>query len=898
MPLTPGTRLGPYEISSALGAGGMGEVYRARDTRLGRDVAIKVLPAALSTNPETRARFEREARSVSSLNHPHICTLHDVGREGDVDYLVMELIEGETLADRLARGPLPLADVLKLGAQIADALDRAHRAGVIHRDLKPGNVMITKAGAKLMDFGLARAAGPASQPGSGVSAVTLTHSPTMAGPLTAEGLIVGTFQYMAPEQLEGHEADARSDVWSLGCVLYEMVSGRRAFEGKSQASLITAIMGSEPQPVSQVAPLTPPALDRLIRMCLNKDPDERVRTAHDVKLQLLGIAEGGSQAGVPVPAVAAGAAARRGNRERLAWIVALAAVIVAAAALALAPRFGPGGDRSAKVVRFSVAAPEGRSLFGAGGTTGQALSPDGRWIAFVAVDSAGGRSLWVRPLESLAPRELPGTEGASYPFWSPDGGSLGFYAEGKLKRIPLAGGRPQVLCPAISGRGGTWNHQGEILFSPAAQSPLFRILAAGGDPVQVTALDSTRHEIAHRWPQFLPDGRHFLYLALPPRDGQHDIYMGSLDGKPARLVARSDRAAVYAPPGYLLLVRNETMLAQRFDAGRGETSGEPVSLDEVPATDGHLGEPNASVSNDGVLAWRMADPPVRRLVWLDDAGKPSGVIPMQPGPYTGVRVSPTGRHAALWRNDPQTMVDIWLVELERGTTTRFTSDPGNEGVFPTWSPDGGRMAFGANGKGPYDIYVRPVTGSGQEELLHASGVMKKWPRSWAPDGRSIVFDTATPETGDDIQILPLEGDRTPVPYLGTRFNENGGAISPDGRWLAYNSDESGRVEVYVQPFPVPGAKTQVSTDGGFLPAWSRDGRTLYFGKPDGTVFAADIEAGIELRASVPRARFTAPRGFFALSYTGERWLCLIGVGAERPSTITVVVNWAAGLKDE
>ncbi len=599
-----------------------------------------------------------------------------------------------------------------------------------------------------------------------------------------------------------------------------------------------------------------------------------------------------------MPAAAAGAAARRGGRERLAWIVALAAVIVAAAALVFAPRLGPSGGRGTKAVRFSVPAPEGGALIGAGGTTGHAVSPDGRWIAFVAVDSAGGRSLWVRPLESLAPRELPGTTGASYPFWSPDGGSLGFFAEGTLKRIPLDGGRPQVLCPAIAGRGGTWNRQGEIVFSPAAQSPLFRIPAAGGDPVPLTTLDSTRHEIAHRWPQFLPDGRHYLYLSLPPRDGQHDIYMGSLDGKPARLVARSDRAAVYAPPGYLLLVRNETMLAQRFDASSGKTSGEPVSLGEVPDAGGQLGEPNASVSNDGVLAWRMADPPVRRLAWLDAAGHIDQVIPMQPGPYTGVRVSPTGRHAALWRNDPQTMVDIWLVELERGTTTRFTSDPGIEGFFPTWSPDGSRMAFGANGKGPYDIYVRPVTGSGQEELLHASGVMKKWPRSWAPDGRSIVFDTATPETGDDIHILPLEGDRVPVPYLVTRFNENSGAISPDGRWLAYQSDESGRYEIYVQPFPVAGAKTQVSTDGGFQPTWSRDGRTLYFGKPDGTVLAADVEAGAEFRASVPRAHFTGPRGFVGLSFTGERWLCLVGVGAERPATITVVVNWAAALEKE
>jgi Tol biopolymer transport system component len=892
--LAAGTKLGPYEITGPLGAGGMGEVYRARDTRLGRDVAIKVLPQHLSADPDLRARLEREARAISSLNHPHICVLHDVGHQDGVDFLVMEHLEGETLAARLERGPLATGPLLTTAIEIADALDKAHRSGLAHRDLKPGNIMVTKSGAKLMDFGLARATGMAGGP----TGPALSQTPTMTQPLTAEGSIVGTFQYMAPEQLEGQEADTRTDLFAFGAVLYEMATGKKAFEGKSQASLISAIMSSEPPPISTVAPLTPPALERVVKQCLAKDPDNRWQSAADLKRELQWIRDAGSQAGVAAPV-----AARRKSRERLAWMTALAVVVVAAAGVALAPRLLPR-NQAGRVVRFSIAPPEDLSFSrGSGAPANSVISPNGRVLVFAPIDSTGTTRLWVRPMESLGARELPGTEGAFYPFWSPDGRSIGFFADGKLKRVPVDGGRPQVLCDASDGRGGTWSRLGMILFSPSAQAPLFRVPASGGDVAQVTTLDTTRKEIAHRWPRFLPDGRHFLYLSLPERGGQFDNFIGSLDGKPGRLVARSDRAAVYAPPGYLLLVRNETLLAQKFDAARGASRGEPVSLGELPDAGGNLGEPNASVSDDGVLVSQSVVPVETRLAWLDRTGKEVGTVPMTPGPYGSMSLpSPDGRRAVLLRSDPQTATDLWLVDLDRGTTTRFTSETGNEFAM-AWSPDGSRLAFASNRSGPYNIYARPVTGSGQEEVLFQSSQLKKWPVAWSPDGRSIVFVGGDPKSGDDLWILPLEGDRKPVPYLATRFNESSGSISPDGRWLAYTSDETGRNEVYVQPFPEPGAKSQVSTGGasaagGSAAVWSRDGRELYFVTSDGKAMVSDIQTKPDFRASVPRLLFRPPHDFVDFNFSGGRGLCLVPVGAQRPTTLTVVMNWAAGLKDK
>jgi hypothetical protein len=574
--LAAGTSLGPYKILAPLGAGGMGEVYRAHDPRLGRDVAIKVLPPHLAATPEIRARFEREARTISQLNHPHICTLHDVGHQEGVDYLVMELLEGETLAHRLERGPLPVAEVLTLGVQIADALDRAHRAGVVHRDLKPGNLFLTKGGAKLMDFGLARAQGLAPVAGA------LTESPTVSRPLTAEGTIVGTFQYMAPEQLEGKEADARADVWALGCVLYEMATGKRAFEGDSQASLIAAIMDREPPAITVLKPMSPPALEHLVRRCLAKDPGERWQSARDVMHELQWIAEVGSQAGVPAPV-----AKRRRRRERLAW--GLTVAVVGVAIVALLALWWTRRPPAAAFARFAVTAPAGGTI--ATDAVQVAISPDGRRLVFAIRDSAGTGRLWIRPLDSFSAQPLPGTENAFWPFWSPDSRFIAFFAEGKLQKVAVGGGPPQVVCDAPDGRGGSWSKDGVIVFAPLAMGPLLRVSADGGEVAEVARPDSMGHETGLRSPCFLPDGRHFLYVGLPRRQADFDVYLGTLGSKEHRRIMAAGSAPVYAEPGYLLFAHGGRLVAQRFDRFGSRPAGKAVPIGDVAPLSSFEGAP-------------------------------------------------------------------------------------------------------------------------------------------------------------------------------------------------------------------------------------------------------------------------------------------------------------------
>src|ERR1700680_2479201 len=573
MSLPAGPTRGPYEISAPLGAGGMGEVYRARDTRLDRTVAVKVLPQHLADTPEARERFDREARAVSSLNHPHICILHDVGHQGSTDYLVMEYLEGETLGKRIERGPLPAAELLRIAVEIADALEKAHRQGILHRDLKPGNIMLTKAGAKLMDFGLAKAT-PA--------AVDLSSSPTVSQPapadprrepLTARGTIVGTFQYMAPEQIEGKETDARSDIFSFGAVLYEMATGKKAFEGRSQASLIAAILEREPPPISTLQPMSPPALDRVVKTCLEKDPDERFQTAHDLKLQLQWIGEGGSQAGVPAPV-----AAHRKARERVAWVAAAVFLILAGVAAAAYWQLARQPERA---VRAYILPPEKSSFrTGGPGVRPVVVSPGGRLLVFSAASSDGVR-LWVRPLDSLIAQPLVGTENATYPFWSGDSRNIGFFQDGKLKRIAVSGGPPQSLCDAPSGRGGTWSRDGVILFAPSTASTIFRVSQAGGATEPVTKLNAARQENSNRWPYFLPDGRHFIFFGRSNDTTQTGNFLGSLDGGEPKLVLKgSSTAAVYAPPSFLLFVRDGTLLAQGLDVAKGQLSGEALPVAE------------------------------------------------------------------------------------------------------------------------------------------------------------------------------------------------------------------------------------------------------------------------------------------------------------------------------
>jgi Tol biopolymer transport system component len=898
MAFTSGKKLGPYEIVSALGAGGMGEVYRARDTRLDRTVAIKILPADLSSNLEAKQRFEREGRAISSLNHPNICTLYDIGQQDGIDYLVMEFLEGQTLADRLVKGPLPLDQLLKCGIEICEGLEKAHKTGVVHRDLKPGNVMLTRSGAKLMDFGLAKAA-TAGMPAS--SSLTMTLSgPSAEQPLTARGTVVGTFQYMSPEQVEGKEADARSDIFALGAVLYEMSTGRRAFTGKTQASIVAAILASEPQPISTLQPMTPPALDRVVATCLAKDPEERFQTAHDLKLQLKWIAEGGSKAGIPAPV-----AAQRRNRERILW-GALALLLAACVALA-AIHFGRT-TAERRAVHAYIPAPEKASFAFVGDRTAPlVISPDGTRLAFGATGSDGKQLLWVRALQAATSLPLPGTEGATYPFWSADSRFIGFFAEGKLKKIEAAGGPAQGLCDAPDGRGGTWSREDTIIFAPTYNGPLYKVSAAGGTPVQVTELDSSLHENTHRWPQALPDGRHFLYFARSLQAEVSSTYVGSLDGKGRKLLFRSWSNVVYATAGYLLFVRDANLMAQPFDPKDLSVRG-----DAVPVANGVLenlpySRAIVSVSDNGILAYgtlgNMAEP--SRLRWLDRAGKQIGTVG-DPATYSAPRLSPDGKRLAVAVGDPaRATTDIWIYDLVGGDKTRLTFDPSINSQ-PVWSPDGSHIAFYSNRKNSFpQLYQKASNGAGNEESLLDSRMQDR-PDDWSPDGKFIVFEPNT--SVNALWLLPLSSDRKPTVFLG---GESGtypteARFSPDGKWLAYVEYGSGKREVYVTPFPGKTGKWQVSAAGGRYPRWRGDGKELFFlAQNDTTLMAVDVDlSGSAPRISTPKELFgvrlvyspMSPEwGAYDVAADGKRFLVDSMDQAPIAEPINLVLNWDAEL---
>ncbi|HET7224585.1 MAG TPA: protein kinase [Candidatus Eisenbacteria bacterium] len=877
MRLAVGTRLGPYEVVSPLGAGGMGEVYRARDTRLGRDVAIKVLPQHLIENAEVRARFEREARTISSLNHPNICTLFDVGREGDVEFLVMELIDGETLAQRLLRGPLPVAELLRLGIQIADALDRAHRAGIVHRDFKPGNVMITRSGAKLMDFGLARALAPQGAPAGGaLSMAQLTQSPTAVSPLTSQGALVGTFLYMSPEQLEGRDTDARSDLWALGCVLYEMATGRHAFEGKSQASLIGAIMNTEPAPIAALAPLAPPALDGLVRACLAKDPEERVQTAHDVKLQLTWMASGSSQVSQSMPAVR-----HRLRREPLAWAVATVAILAAGA---LAWRDATRPPRAQ--LRFTIPVPAGVTSIDL-----PRISPDGRMLAFAAKDSTGRTMIWLRPLNALTTNPLPGTENSLRPFWSPDSRYIGFVADGKLKKIPVAGGPAEVVCDAASGADGSWSPKDVILFDGDQNDPVRRVNANGGEATPAVRGDSTA---GVGWPVFLPDGNHFLFTRLG-NDGAQQMMVGALGtGRTKALGIVGSRAEI-APDGYVLFARDRTLLGQRFDMRAMSVHGDPFPVaEDLPVAPN--GQANFSVSRNGVLVYRATGATTNQLAWLDRSGHEVAQV-ASAADYRAPALSPDGSRIAIRRTDTGN-IDVWIIEPARGTTTRFTFDPGSDSN-PIWSPDGSQVAWGSDRGKTSGIYVKSSSGLGAEQTL-VTGPNPFEPLDWSRDGKWLLYQSGDPKTRADIFALSMTGAHTAQPVLQTPFSEQRAKFSPNGRWIAYESDESGRNEVYVATFQGPAGKWQISTRGGSDPCWSHDGRELFFLSADQHLMAMPVGAGDSFNPGTPHALFqiateqSGRRNVYDVSPDGSRFLFLLPAN-ETSTPITVVVNWQAGV---
>jgi Tol biopolymer transport system component len=861
----------------------MGEVYEARDTRLDRRVAIKLC------NGRFNERFEREARAISTLNHPHICALYDVGSDNSIHFLVMEYLEGETLEARLRKGPLPIEEALRIAAQIAGALDVAHRKGIIHRDLKPANVMLTRSGAKLLDFGLARIGEPVSFSG--------TIAPTAEQPLTAEGTILGTLQYMSPEQLEGKEADTRSDIFSFGALLYEMVTGRKSFEASSHASLIAKVMSFDPPPVSTVKSTATPALDRIVGRCLAKSPDDRWQSAGDLQSELVWTAESGSKAGIPAPV-----AARRRNRERLAWIATgLTAVLLLGALVWIAAHLRNEPPAAAEV-HFQIPAPDTLNFYF---YQIPAVSPDGQRIAFTAaLNVQSNDRLFVRPLNEATAKEipLPGVD-PHYPFWSPDGRQIAFSAHGTLQKVDASGGPALTICSDCKAVfGGTWNRDGVIL-STNRDSVLFRVSASGGDlkPLRPKA----EGETAQLWPEFLPDGNHFLYLSLSNNPNQQGIYVASLNSTDRKFIVATNVNAAYLQSGQLLFMRGDVLMAQPFDLRNLTLRGEPRPVADHVQTGSAASTafPGATfaASPNGVLVWHRVLQSAESLPqWFDRTGKKLGAVG-EPADYSNPALSPDDSRLAVGIRDPQTKTrDIWIIDLLRGTKSRLTFDPADD-LDSIWSPDGTRIAFTSNRTGQRNIYQKAADGSGSEELLLGGSDGQENVEDWSQDGKYLTYNYQ-PTDRVHLYVLPLAGDRKPVPFVNTGFRTSEGQFSPNGRWIAYRSTESGRSEVYVQGFTLDSSqlrgKWQISVNGGELPRWRRDGKELFFHLGE-TYFAVDVQTdGTTFHAGIPRPLFSVPTvsssitggSPFVVSRDGQRFLVLAEIEKTGNQPLDVLVN--------
>ena len=886
MAILPGRRLGPYEILSAIGAGGMGEVYRARDTKLGRDVAIKVLPANFVNDPERLSRFQREARMLAALNHANIATIYGLEQSGDVTSLVMELVPGETLADRVKAGPLPIEEALKIAVQIAEALEAAHEKQIIHRDLKPANVKVTPEGkVKVLDFGLAKAfAGDTSTEDIG-------NSPTLSQAATMQGVILGTAAYMSPEQARGKAMDKRTDIWAFGCVLFEMLSGNQTFHGEDVTDILAAVVRSEPDWRALPA-ATPLKARNVLRRCLQKDRRQRFHDAADVRIEIE------EALAVPRGVEATSDPAARDWRERLAWPAVAAALALTTIAFAIG--FVLRAPQSPEAIRFFVSPPDTWSLMGAGTlTTGPvSVSPDGHRIAVLAASADGRSILWVRSLDTLNAQALAGTEGALRPFWSPDSRFLGFFAGGKLKKIEIVGGPPITLCDAPEGFGGTWNREGVIVFAPTATSALQRVPAAGGAASEATTLD--QGENGHRMPFFLPDGRHFFYRSAVRNLQGGPIYLASLDSSERKLVLNADSSNVVYTQGHLLFLRETTLMAQPFDPRRIVLTGEAFPVAEQIQTQGNPLAGVFSASENGVLAYQTGTAMDGfTLTWLDRSGKKIGILG-EPAIYGDLELSPDGKRASVGIPEPGKGRNIWIYDVARSLKTRFTFDAAME-AQSIWSPDGSRVVFSSNRKGHYDLYQNASDGSGTEALLLEDN-LDKYPESWSADGRFILYGSTGGPTGNDLFVLPLTGDRKPVPFLNTQFNESYGRFSPDGRWVAYRSNESGKFEIYVAPFPGPGGKRQISTSGGGFPRWRRDGTEIFYLAPDNKLMVAAVSgkgSSFEVGAVKPlfdTRVFTGLRYPYDVAADGQRFLVNTVPGQASSAPVTVVVNWTAGLK--
>jgi eukaryotic-like serine/threonine-protein kinase len=890
MPLPNGTKLGPYEIVAPLGAGGMGEVYRARDTRLDRTVAIKVLPQHLAGTAEARQRFEREARAVSALNHPNICTLFDVGSQEGAEYLVMEYLEGETLAARLEKGALPLDQALKIGIEISDALEKAHRQGIIHRDLKPGNIMLTKSGAKLLDFGLAKAV--ETVPVSGLTVAET--SPTVRDPVTDAGVVLGTYQYMAPEIIEGLEADARVDIFAFGAVFYEMATGTRAFDGKTQASVLALVLASDPKPISSIQPAVPPALDRVVKFCLAKDRDERWQSAHDVKLQLQWIAEGGPQQGSPAPVVSPGK-----SREKIAWAIATIATL---AAIALAIIFVPGAPKPQQPIQVSADLGAAASISTDFSGPNAILSPDGTKLAFAAEGSDKQRRLYIRSLDQLQATVLAGAEGASNPFFSPDSQWIGFFAEGRLKKISIHGGAPTTISDSRAAQSGSWGDDGNIVLANRTESGLYKVSSSGGTPAPLTTLDKQKGETSQRWPQVLSGSKVVLFTSESANTNTYDdadIAAYSVASGQTKTILHGGFHAIYLPSGYLTYMHNGALFAIPFDLKRLETTGPATAVVDNVVASPTNGTAQFSISDTGALVY-VAGSAVDRnfsIYWMDADGK---FTPLRetPGDYRNLALSPDGNRLAMDIREPK-RTDIWIYDLERDTLSRLTF-AGDGNSRPVWTPNGQRIVYNSfeKGKAQNLWWIRSDGGGSPERLTQSDSF--QIPGSWNADGKTLAFAQRNPGTGMDVMTLTVDGNEKtewkpgqPKAFLNTTFSETEPVFSPDGKWIAYMSNEAGANEVYVRPFPGPGGKTQISTGGGFLPEWSRNGKELYYiaSTRDKIMAVTYTAIGDSFRAEKPRLWSSgqiSDRGSYVPGPDGKRIAVLKAPGAVDAAPINKV----------
>jgi eukaryotic-like serine/threonine-protein kinase len=885
MAFSEGTRLGRYEIRSKIGVGGMGEVYCASDPKIGRDVAIKVLPADFSADKERVARFEQEAQAAGALNHPNILAIHDVDTQDNALYVVSELLEGEELRQRLDEGPIPLRKVTEYAQQIVSGLSAAHEKGIVHRDLKPENLFITKDDrVKILDFGLAKLREPSTNIHGSEDATRKA--------LTNPGVVMGTVGYMSPEQVRGHATDHRSDIFSFGLILYEMITGRRAFQHETMADTMSAILKEEPAEITESNPNISPSLERIVRRCLEKKPDRRFQSTADLGFALESLSAPMSSSGTNMTTAVS---AIGSETDRSAWLIRIlgaAALLLLIGCVVVTMMYIRRPVPDERPVSFAVSMPESAT-----DVDFPVISPDGRTIAFRATVD-GKRYLYVRELGSMTEQRLNGTEDVTTPFWSPDSRSIAFFTNDKLKKVDIGGGPVQVLCNAPQrGIGGAWNRDGVILFGGITKG-IQRVSAAGGEASELLPLDESRKETGQTFPSFLPDGRHFFYRGISGSNSE--IFVASIDGKERKSVLKNNSNVAYIAPGYLLFARETTLMAQGFDASKLQLTGDPVPVVENVNFSSITNGSRFSISENGTMVYLKGSGSVRQLTWFDRQGKVISSVG-SPGDFSDIVLSPDGKKAAVQRIVDNNS-DIWVIDVERGLPTRFTFNAAIEDD-PAWSSDGSRLIFTSDRDGgTRKIYRKIASGAGNEELLSDAVRSIGAGIDWSPDGNNVLYIGLGEKTGNDLWVLPLTGDAKPYPLLQSEFGEDKGHFSPDGRFFAYVSNESGRPEVYVQSFPPAGGKWQISTGGGSQPHWRRDGKELFYIAADRKLMAVAVKLDGGFESGAPAALFltqvssvTDPNRY-DVTADGQRFLINSPVEETSKTPINVILNWTSTLK--